>query len=456
VNPIRPGPLWQAQLDPYAPCFTRPGFRDFATWATGLALNVEEHTITQSLVALDRPQDWKALEAFAEHGAFDEPQVERTNAQLLEDAPGRTWHGFHVWAGDDTKVHRSSKDVWGTCTFHEYTARCPNRATTVRAHNWVVVGALLENPEQPARFVPTAARLYFRKAQLPALGNPGEEPAQFRTKCELLVELLRAQAHAVPGRHLAVFDGGFALRSVVRPLVCPEEKDRPRIDFVTRLRQDARLFLPPPPPPPPSRPKRRGRPPVWGRRLAPPRQGGRWPGPWHQGEAFLYGRRRKVRYKEVICLWHVLGHEVAVKAVVAAIEGYKKRFTLVSSATELSGLQIVELFCARFRQEDAFRDLKQQLGWEECRAWTRLPVWRTTLMLFVVLAALRRLEWALDARRGDDWWLHPPWDPHKERASVRDVERYLRGHRGEIQRHLSAWLDEREKGVAEPARRVAM
>src|SRR4051794_17480724 len=78
VNAIRPGPLRQAQLDPYAPRFTRPGFRDFAIWGTGLALNVEEHTITQSLVALDRPEDRKALEAFAEHGARDEHQVECT------------------------------------------------------------------------------------------------------------------------------------------------------------------------------------------------------------------------------------------------------------------------------------------------------------------------------------------------------------------------------------------
>jgi hypothetical protein len=77
-------------------------------------------------------------------------------------------------------------------------------------------------------------------------------------------------------------------------------------------------------------------------------------------------------------------------------------------------------------------------------------------MRFVVLAAMRRLEWALDARRGDDWWLHPPWDQGKERASVRDAERYLRGHRGEIQRHLSAWLEESEKGAGVPARRVAM
>src|SRR6185312_15674032 len=214
---------------------------------------------------------------------------------------------------------------------------------------------------------------------------------------------------------------------------------------------DARLFLPPPPPPPPSRPKRRGRPPAWGRRLAPPRQGGRWPGAWHQGDAFLYGRWRKVRSKEVVCLWHVLGHDVPVKAVVAEVQGYKKRFTLVSSAVELTGLQIVELFCARFRQEDGFRDLKQRLGWEECRAWTRLPVWRTTQAVFVTLGLLRRLQWGLEASGDDGWWLHPPWNPRKTRPSVLDLERLLRGQRAGIQQLLSAWLGKGEKAAAEQA-----
>ena len=129
MNATRLWTLWQAILAPYAACFTRPGFHRFVEWLTGLALNVEEHTITQSLVGLERTDDWKALEAFAEYGAWDRDAVERVTAQLLEDAPGRFWHGFHVWAGDDTKVHRTSKDVWGTNTFHEYTARCPNRAS---------------------------------------------------------------------------------------------------------------------------------------------------------------------------------------------------------------------------------------------------------------------------------------------------------------------------------------
>jgi hypothetical protein len=59
--------LWQAILLPITVGFTRRGQQRFVEWVTGLALNVEEYTLTQSLVGLDRTQDWKALESFAEY-----------------------------------------------------------------------------------------------------------------------------------------------------------------------------------------------------------------------------------------------------------------------------------------------------------------------------------------------------------------------------------------------------
>lgn len=429
-------PLWQAVLLPLACGFTRRGQQRFVQWVTGLALNVEEHTITQSAVALDRLLDWRALETFAEYGSWDPGSLQAGIARAIDRLPEGLYFGYRVVAGDDTKVHRSSKDVWGTCTFHEYTARCPNRASTVRAHNWVVLGRLLPSPDQPAHFLPVAGRLYFRKSQLPqAQKGP---PISFRTKCELLVELIREHQKACCGKTLGVFDGGYALGSVVRPLVQPDDPSQERIDFLTRLRHDAALFALPPST---RRPGQRGRAPLWGKRLAPPRQGGRWPGAWQEGQAFVYGRPRRARYKEVVCLWRVLGHDVPVKAVVAEVEGYDKRFTLVSSAVELSGLQLVELFCARFRQEDAFRDLKQRLGWEEGRAWTRLPIERTTAAVLATLTAMRLLQFELQASRGDDWWVRPPWNRRKSRPSVLDVERLLREHRGELQRGLADWLD---------------
>ena len=440
MNATRLWSLWQAIVLSVALGFTRRGKQRFVEWTTGLALNIEEHTITQSLIGIDRAGDWKALESFAEYGSWHFRSLQWALVCRLEQLPNRLWYGYHVWAGDDTKVHRNSKEVWGTCTFHNYSARCPNRASTVRAHNWVVTGALVPNPSQPAHFLPVAGQLYFRQSQLP----PPQKgpPITFRTKCQLLVEQLRqhakdCQGKSCKGKNLGIFDGAFAVGNVVQPLVKPDDPGLPRVDILTRLRLDARLYALPPTE---RRKGQHGPSPKWGKKLAPPRQGGRWPGEWQSGQAFIYGRIRQVRYKEVLCLWRVLGHDVVVKAVVAEVEGYKKRFTLVSSATDLSGLQIVELFCARFRQEDAFRDLKQRLGWEECRAWTRNPIERTTQTLFVTMTAMRLLQLELQEQQGDDWWLHPPWNPKKSRPSVLDVERLLWQHRAGIAACLAEWL----------------
>jgi DDE superfamily endonuclease len=433
--------IWQDLLESFVHCFTRRGFGRFAEWITAMAINVEEHTVTQSVLTVERPADWKAMESFAEYGRWRTESVTASLTRLIEKAPGWFWYDYHVSVVDDTKVHRGGAHVWGTCTFHEYTARCPNRATTVLAHNWVVLGTLLDHPNKPAWFLPISGRLYFRRSQLPAQPSAPGGTEAFHTKCELAIALLREQAQIVEGRHLGIFDGGYALRSVVRPLVLPEEGS-PRIEFLTRLRHDARLYALPPKEQPPGK---RGPKPKWGKRLAPPRQGGRWPGPWHVGFAFVYGRRRRVRWKEAVCLWRVLGHEVPVKVIVAHVEGYKKRFTLVTSALELTGLQMVELFAARFRQEDGFRDLKQRLGWEECRAWTKNPIERTTQAQWITLSLLRLAQFRLDAAGEVDWWFRPPWNKHKDRPSVLDLERLMRRYQGEIRRFLSEWLGTEEK-----------
>jgi hypothetical protein len=196
---------------------------------------------------------------------------------------------------------------------------------------------------------------------------------------------------------------------------------------------------------------KRGPKPKWGPRLEPPRRGGLWKVKWQVGTAFVYGRDRTIRWKEVVCLWHVLGWEVPVKAIVARVEGYKKRFTLVTSAVELTGLPMVELFAARFRQEDGFRDLKQRLGWEECRAWTKNPIERTSQAQWVTMSLLRLLQFRLEASGEVDWWFRPPWNKDKDRPSVLDAERLMRRHRGEIQRLLSEWVGAEGKTAGDAA-----
>ena len=105
--------IWQALLSAFAWAFTRPSFRRFAEWITAMAINGEEHTITQSVLALERPADWKALESFAEYGAWHPDYVTASLTRLVETAPGRLWHGYHISAVDDTKVHHAES---GTIT----------------------------------------------------------------------------------------------------------------------------------------------------------------------------------------------------------------------------------------------------------------------------------------------------------------------------------------------------
>jgi len=55
-------------------------------------------------LALERPVDWKAMEYFAEYGAWDTDRATRSLACLVAKAPGLLWHGYHVSALDDTNV----------------------------------------------------------------------------------------------------------------------------------------------------------------------------------------------------------------------------------------------------------------------------------------------------------------------------------------------------------------
>ncbi len=246
---------WPSLLFAFVPLFTQPGWVRFSQWVAGMALCWEEHTLTQILTALGLESRWGVLEHFAEHGAWERVAMARQLLRLLErERPARRGR-YHPVAIDDTKGHRTSKKVWGTCTFRESSAHSPNRAETVRAHNWVVMGELL--PGHPWTYLPHAARLYCRRRRLPA----GEA---FRTKTALAVELLRQADAESAAPLLGVFDGADAAGTVVRPCLEPIAGEW-RMEIVTRLRADARLYHPGL-----ARPHTQGRPLRWGARFAVP------------------------------------------------------------------------------------------------------------------------------------------------------------------------------------------
>ena len=162
--------------------FTLGGWARFAQWVTGTVLCSEEHTITQILTGLGLEAQWRNVEHFAEYGSWNREAVERQLMRLVEREHPARWGRYHPVAIDDTKEHRTSAEVWGTCTFHESARPESQPCHDGSRHNWVVMGDLA--PGKPWTYMPAASRLYFRKSQLPA----GE---RFRTKTTMAVEMLR-------------------------------------------------------------------------------------------------------------------------------------------------------------------------------------------------------------------------------------------------------------------------
>jgi hypothetical protein len=407
--------LWQSLLKEFQPAFTYGGWARFAQWVTGTVLCPEEHTITQILTAMDLQFQWRNAERFAECGSWKLQEVEQTLMRLVQKELSPRWGKYRLMAVDDTKEHRASKNVWGTCTFHESTARSPNRATTVLAHNWVVMGELVAG--RPWTYMPLASRLYFRKTQRP----PGEP---FRTKTALAVEMLREVESESETPILAAFDGAYAMQTVIEPCLKPKD-DRRRIEFVTRLRKDARLYKPSPPPKKNSKKKN---PRKWGDRLPSPQNHDQWQAEWQTGRAYVYGRTRSFRYKRLECCWSVSGPGQIVHVYIFEVEGYTKLWATVTSAVDLSPNQVLAANAGRFRQEDGFRDHKQRLGMEECRAWTKQPVLRTFQVQMVAQTLLRLLQFRLSAIYGDDWRPIPPWNPNKRSISILDTRRLFWRH----------------------------
>jgi len=415
--------VWRSMLGELSPCFTRPGQRRFAALVSGALLSERRPLVTEIVTALGLQDHWRAVEAFVEEGSWPLEEVERKLAKLAADsgrwrgrpidcAQGREPVERQLWAVDDLKVLKSGKKIWGACSFHEYTSRSSNRPETVWAHNWVLCGALKLGPAQKA-FLPTSARLYARRQQMP----PGES---FRAKTELAVELLRDCARGVEGRHLAVFDGAYAVSTTVQPLIDPPG-GQPRIDLLSRLRFDSRLYELPPA----RQEGQRGRPRRWGSPLPAPPDADRWPGHWRRAEALVYGRTRRIRYKKVLCQWHPAGAEARVHAFAFRIDGYQRPWHLVTSDLDLQAQDVVELYAARFAQEDAHRDLKQQLGLGTCQGRLKNSVLRTFQLRLVTMTMLRALQELLDAQQSDPWWSKPPWYRQKQRGSLRDVKRLV-------------------------------
>ena len=89
----------------------------------------------------------------------------------------------------------------------------------------------------------------------------------------------------------------------------------------------------------------------------------------------------------------------------------------------------MEFYGARFAQEDAHRDLKQQLGLGAGQRRLRTVVLRRLQLRLPAMPLLRVMGAALDLAHVESWFSRPPWYRHKNRGFLRDIRDVLAGAR---------------------------
>jgi hypothetical protein len=322
-------------------------------------------------------------------------------------------HSTIFLAADDTLARKRGLKIFGVGMHHDPLLSSRGKAIVNWGHSWVVLGVLVAFPFRPGVHfcLPILFRLY-RGQQ--TVAREGEAAGPYRTRPELLVEMLALLCPARPERHFHLLvDGGYSGQSVARHLPG-------NCELTGRCLLEAALYGLVPE----RRPGQKGRSRKRGARLATPRQ----MLAEQAGDKLtlrLYGKQAKVRVVWVVALWYAVlpSRPVRVLAVSPWRGGHKEE-VFFSTCLEALPAQILIWYARRWSVEVAFHEAKGALGFEEPQGWSRGAVERTAPLALLLYSLV--VLWF--AQEGWPQVQFPcrPWYRQKRAVSFADMLRTLR------------------------------
>jgi hypothetical protein len=314
--------------------------------------------------------------------------------------------GTILLVADDTLARKRGLKVYGVGMHHDPILSSRKKAIVNWGHCWLVLGVLIKFPFAERYFcLPVLFRLYRNKQTIKKKGG------RYQTKPRLLVQLLQELCRRYPQRQFHLLaDSAYGGKSVLLQL--PEN-----CDLTSRLTLDARLYEAPPP-----RTGRSGRPRKRGARLPSPEQ--MLQGRCRHLELEIYGRHDQSRIAEVVARVYAAPQRPLKVVAVEPLTGGREPQVFYSTLHHAFAEQVLKDYAARWAIEDAFHEVKGQLGFEQPQGWSKAAVQRTAPMAMLLYSLT--LLWF--ARAGHRHYLAPdrPWYPNKPHAAFADMLATLR------------------------------
>ncbi len=320
--------------------------------------------------------------------------------------------GYWTLAIDDSPTKRFGPCVEAANIHHNPTPG-PGDGDWLYGHNWVCLAMVLSHPVFGVIALPLLSRLYVRKVDVEALA--ARYGWQFRTKHQLALDLCQhvmrtLRALGSKAAFVVVFDGAYAAKTLVRPLLAEGAT------VVTRLRRDAKLFDLPV-----NKTGGRGRPRKYGKnrvslgKRASNRQG------W---DSIRYARRGTIvegRTKAFLAISHVTGSAVRVVLLEYASGNWA---AYISTDTSMDVATILKIVSDRWSIEEHFHDVKEVwgAGQQQVRnVWSSIGCWQLCGWLYTLV----ELECWDDPSEHLVDRSDRPWDNPQRRPSHQDRRRRI-------------------------------
>ena len=316
---------------------------------------------------------------------------------------------------DDTLCRKRGLHIFGTCMHHDPLISCRKVRLVNWGHNWVVVGLVLRFPFAPhiAWCLPFAFRLYISRKRPKSQRWKYQGRRVHRTRPELAVEILRMVANWHPERHFRLLgDSAYGGGSVLKHLPG-------NFHLTSRIVLNAALY---------ESPKKRlgrGRPRKKGRRLASPAQvAADSRRRWKIRTLAIYGKKRKVKVKEMTGLWKAGGYRRIKIVIVRDTSGKTPDQAFYTTDVQESASDILAGYAQRWSVEVAFENSKSHFGFQDPQNRKRKAVERTAPVAMALYSAV--IIWF--AKHGYKRCRFPyrPWYRKKATPSFVDMMNTLR------------------------------
>ena len=291
--------------------------------------------------------------------------------------------------GDDTVDEHRGKKVYGKAC-HRDAVRSTHSYTAYRwGHKWVVLAILVRFPFSRRLWaLPILVALYRSKDWNKKHGR------RHKTPSELMRQLLAVLLHWFPQRKFVFCgDGGYGTHELARFAY----RHRSHLTLVSRFYPKANLYAPPPV----VKGKRNGRPRKKGRKLASPADVVKRSPRSRLTVAWYGGGQRRIEVVSGAGHWYKNGEGlVPIRWVfVHDCSGTHRDEYFFTTDLSMTPKMIVETFTGRWNIETTFQEMRDYLGLETTRGWTKNTVLRAAPCLFGLYSVVALLYAQLPARR---------------------------------------------------------